>query len=1478
VFYWDYAGFFHLFYLIVIDRLRKKDMEIINSSSLSNPGNNGERPREHNMVKIIYLTTNSILFVLAVVKIILPPALNLSDYVIWALIGLYSLIFVICRKRHMLLAGLLHASVLWGSLTILAFVFEGVRDVSVIGYIICILIVVSFDQFRYAIAMGIFSLLSIWALYIFEYYGKLVPDLSSSLNYSIVLSAIFGMILVLLYRNKKNFLEDRQKLKEDYEERLKIRIELLNKEQALRESKLLNREIFDLYYGFMGIIDTDGIVLDVNRTALDFSGISLSDVKGKYFCDTPWWSHSPVARKQVREAIALAREGQQVRGESQHPDKNGNMRTVDFMLKPVKNEEGKVIYMIAEGFDITERKNVIQNLETLSRSAIEMINMPLHDNIYAAALERVKSLLPEDTIIVITLLDRKTKRFVPRSISGINPALKSKLESKGIDPYSISLDFSTDVMRTLASGKLKTIDATGIIISKLNDYLLSKSREYLSGKAIYSMGFVKSGKILGALEIVANGQIPVEIIKTIEALGNQLAIMLEKRHAEMSLRSSEERYRSIVETTTDWIWEIDLFGRLTFTNSGIVSILGYHPDEIRDQTIFELQHPDSYIESKVKYHDFIKEKMGWREWVLKWRHKDGTFRVLESNANPIMDSNGNLVGYRGNDRDVTHRVVEAEETRAALERRKVQQEVIGSIAASPMLAEGDVKGIMKFITAAASRAFGCERVSIWMLNEDMYKKLECQDLYERKTDSHSSGMSVDSAEYLSAFANERIFMYYASDDAVNDSLPSATVEEYIKPNGITSLLLSSIRISRIGLYGLLSVEHTGEKHHWEHDEITFARQLSDQIVLAFLNQETKGSEKMLKHKSDLQALMTKIATTYLFLPLESLDAAIFKSLGELSEFLGSYRSYLFDFDYAEGFAKLRIEWKSETATGYIKDKGIISLEDLSIYNLEAHLRGETIFFYDLENIPDGALKKLTIHFGGKSLISVPLMKSGECMGFIGFAWDRHIKRVNPDELNIIRIFALMLVNISIRKISHEALLRSEEKFRELVENMNDVFFTLDVNGNITYISPQVQQTYNLEAPAAMIGRPLTDFVLAEDHEAILSGFADTLNNIIEPREFRYINNDGEVRWAISSSRPIVEKGTVTGIRGILTDVTRRKQNEEELRKLSVAIEQSPVVIVITDLAGNIDYVNPKFSELTGYTKAEAIGKNPRILKSGKTKPEVYAEMWSRLTEGREWRGEFLNRKKNGDLFWESAFIAPILNVNGQITHYIAVKEDVTDKKEATKLIFDKIIETEERERLRYSEELHDGLGPIISTIKLYFQLLSEDNDAEQRDIILSKASTCIDEAIMTIKEISFNLSPNVLNKFGLVAGIQNFISRLNDVCPFRIEYKCNVERRFERNIEISIYRIITEMINNTVKYASATSVSINLNFNKKNSNLIVEYSDNGAGFDMNEAINNQRGLGLSNINQRVNTLGGSIVMESLPGKGMKARIELQIFN
>jgi diguanylate cyclase (GGDEF)-like protein/PAS domain S-box-containing protein len=198
----------------------------------------------------------------------------------------------------------------------------------------------------------------------------------------------------------------------------------------------------------------------------------------------------------------------------------------------------------------------------------------------------------------------------------------------------------------------------------------------------------------------------------------------------------------------------------------------------------------------------------------------------------------------------------------------------------------------------------------------------------------------------------------------------------------------------------------------------------------------------------------------------------------------------------------------------------------------------------------------------------------------------------------------------------------------------------------------------------------TDLICPEDRDRVRREIYTALE---EHRpfaiEYRYITAFQEMRWMADRGQGYWdEAGNLQYLDGVLMDITDHKQAEEQLHLLSSACEQSPASIVITDNRGNIQYVNPKFEAITGYSAAEVRGKNPKILKTGHTPPEQYRQLWETITHGKTWTGEFLNQKKNGDYFWETASISPVKDVNGQITHFVAVKEDITAHKETAEML------------------------------------------------------------------------------------------------------------------------------------------------------------------------------------------------------------------
>ncbi|MGA2130762.1 MAG: PAS domain S-box protein [Bryobacteraceae bacterium] len=234
--------------------------------------------------------------------------------------------------------------------------------------------------------------------------------------------------------------------------------------------------------------------------------------------------------------------------------------------------------------------------------------------------------------------------------------------------------------------------------------------------------------------------------------------------------------------------------------------------------------------------------------------------------------------------------------------------------------------------------------------------------------------------------------------------------------------------------------------------------------------------------------------------------------------------------------------------------------------------------------------------------------------------------------------------------------------REIADMLPAMVWISDPDGHITIFNKRWLQFAGQTHESAL--REWTAALHPDDALAHL-GLRQQAFQSYEPfaSEYRLRRADGVYRWILDQGAPrFGAHGEFQGYVGLAIDITERKGAEEQLRWLSTAVEQSPASVVITDLQGAIEYVNPKFTEVTGYTREEALGQNPRILKSGELPAETYRELWDTI-QTREWRGEFHNRKKSGELYWESASISPIRDENGKPNHYIAVKEDITIRKE-----------------------------------------------------------------------------------------------------------------------------------------------------------------------------------------------------------------------
>lgn len=472
----------------------------------------------------------------------------------------------------------------------------------------------------------------------------------------------------------------------------------------------------------------------------------------------------------------------------------------------------------------------------------------------------------------------------------------------------------------------------------------------------------------------------------------------------------------------------------------------------------------------------------------------------------------------------------------------------------------------------------------------------------------------------------------------------------------------------------------------------------------------------------------------------------------------------------------------------------------------------------------------------------------------------------------------------VRKVLQE----SDVRFRSLIQNSSDIIRILDKDGRIIFDSPSSVKILGYP-PDYLLGRSPLDFIHPDDRERVRKDLSKVYarKNPGTPTEFRMRKADGEYLDVESIGMNMVGVPGVDGIVITTRPITERKRAEERLRMLSRAVEDSPATVVVTDIKGNIEYVNPKFTQLTGYTFEEAMGENPRILKSGKTSAMEYKRLWKTILSGEEWRGEFLNKKKNGELYWESAIISPIRGDKGEIAHFVAVKEDITERKRMER----ELTEAKERAELYLDLMSHD-INNLNQVAMGYLELANETLalDNAEKELVskpleaLASSSTLIDNVRKLQQAMEGGLKTDNINLKELLSKLMGEYSSSNGravTINLEVEDDCHVRANG------LLHDVFANLIGNAIKHSTESKhLEINIKLDKSTFNdetfCRVAVEDNGPGvpdslkgklfnrFQRGKTKAHGKGLGLYLVRSLVDDFHGEVLVEDrVPGDHTK---------
>jgi PAS domain S-box-containing protein len=536
-----------------------------------------------------------------------------------------------------------------------------------------------------------------------------------------------------------------------------------------------------------------------------------------------------------------------------------------------------------------------------------------------------------------------------------------------------------------------------------------------------------------------------------------------------------------------------------------------------------------------------------------------------------------------------------------------------------------------------------------------------------------------------------------------------------------------------------------------------------------------------------------------------------------------------------------------------------------------------------------------------------------------FFESRLVKCGNDEILSISR-------DITDRRKIYDELVKSKTKYEELYNfmhlmsnNITDMLWAKDLDKNYIFVNRSIcENLLNAKDENEPIGKNDLFFAKREQDShpdnpnwhtfGKLCTDSDEVT-IKENKPMNFLEHGfikGKYTYLDVHKAPLYDKnGTVIGVVGTARNITKQIKTNERLKILYRAFEQSQVSIVITDKDALIQYVNPAFVKITGYSLEEVLGKTPNILKSGFTKAEEYKEIWNKLTKGEDWSGIFLDKKKNGELIWVSANISPIKDDEGNITHFVAVQDDITEKVKLETELKSALKKSEEANRLKtnflanINHELRTPLNGILGFAKILTEQLQNEEHLMMSSNILESAkrlSTTLNLIIdlANIEADNTKLNFEILEITDLVKSC--FENYKNLALQKKLKYELNcIHRPIFSNLDKNYFiEIVNNLIDNAIKYTNEGSITIDININKQFNYFEIKISDTGIGIpkekiniiweafrQISEGLNRNfegTGLGLTIVKKATELMKGDVKVESEENKGSTFIVHLPLVN
>lgn len=975
--------------------------------------------------------------------------------------------------------------------------------------------------------------------------------------------------------------------------------------------------------------------------------------------------------------------------------------------------------------------------------------------------------------------------------------------------------------------------------------------------------------------------------------GRNITEFKEQQAKLQELHTQLEEREKTLRVITDSLQTLELWfspsKQILYISPSCISITGYGVSDFEDSATFlynlvAAEHQGAFNEYFSNLFDLHNNTafLPYSELEYKITTKTKEEKWILHISRPVFGQKGEFLGVRSSMIDITSQKNLEYHLFNQLKHLRLLNKVTDIVFRAT-----DKKTILHQLAETIGAAFEVERVLFYEIDFRRNIALVLSEWkipsQEVETVSYSLDLFRTSVESI----RKSKTWFESHYDNINPALAKDRADKLLhKQKGIKSLLWYPVYFTEHGYY-LLIFNHFSTKREWKKSELELLESIGNYLNLSFQKIEYLEKIESAKAISDkhLKELQLISDFTNLIYRTETIQELFEISVTSILDTLKADRASLLLYD----------------SDGKIRFKGWHKLSDKYRALVEGHtpwaktqIDARPIYVEDIDNSDiEPHLKSIIKDEGIRSLGFIPIIGDKELYGKF-MIYFNSVHKFTEDEDYLARALASQFSIAYVKKKDEEALRESENRYRHLFNISPVGIMILDREGHIVKANRTISQTlgYGINE---LEGLDVRNIKPSEHKETVTQDIKKIFTEGLYKHQVVNRRKDGRLVYFDLIEMPITLSSHNDGVLSIAVDITEKRLFEEQIIKLSTAVEQSPLSVVITDIDGHIEYVNETASKVSQYEKHELIGAKTSIFKSGLTPLEVYRQMWNTILSGNMWKGELCNRKKNGEYYWEFVTISPITDEHGKIKNFIGVKEDITTRKITEEAL------TEAKNKLQRSDQLktvflnnisHEIRTPLNGILGFADLLGNPNLPPQEREEYVQNLRISSERLLLTIQsyvdiaQIVSGTMQAFYKFFNPANIIYSLTEKFEKICVKRtLDKKISIPEELN-NIEIFsdpelIQKALFYMLDNAIKFTETGIIEIGITENDKN--IVFFVKDTGIGipqdkleiiFDIFSQVSEGpaktyegSGLGLSIVKGIANLLNANVTVESELGRG-----------